>query len=146
MSTVSDPAESASAIQQQMRQVRRELGEDVQEIVDNARTMTDWKHYVRTYPWACVGVALAAGYFVVPSRPHLIRPDAQTLAQWAKDQKIVVEPQSQARPKSTLTGQLMGMAASALLQGGLAVLRQYMSGQLAVPPRAAEYSPPRAPR
>jgi hypothetical protein len=146
MSTVSEPADSATAIQAQMRQVRRELGEDVQEIVDNARTMTDWKHYVRTYPWVCVGVALAAGYLVVPSRPHIIRPDAKTLAAWAKDQKIVVEPQSQARPKSTFTGQLAGMAASALLQGGLAVLRQYVSGQLVAPTHAAEHSPPRSPR
>jgi hypothetical protein len=146
MSTILDPAESATEIQRQMRQVRCELGEDVQEIVDNARIMADWKHYVRTYPWVCVGVALAAGYFVVPSRPHLIRPDAKTLAEWAKDQKIVVEPVSQARPKPTLTGQLMGMAASALFQGGMAVLRQYMSGQLAAQTKTTEFVAPRAPR
>lgn len=146
MSTVTNPAESATAIQQQMRQVRRELGEDVQEIVDNARTMTDWKHYVRTYPWACVGVALAAGYFVVPTRPQVIRPDAQTLAQWAKDQKVAIEPVAEVRRKATLTGQLMGMATSALLQGGMAVLRQYVSAQLAAPSQPAEYAPPRSPR
>jgi hypothetical protein len=146
MSTTTNPAESAEAIQRQMRQVRRELGEDVQEIVDNARTLADWKHYVRTYPWACLGIALAAGYFVVPARAQVIRPDAKTLAAWAKDQKIVVEPVSQARPKPTLTSQLVGMAASALFQGGLGVLRQYMAGQLAAPPKAEQYTPPRAPR
>jgi hypothetical protein len=145
MSTVATAAESAEEIQSQMRQVRRELGEDVQEIVDNARIMADWKHYVRTYPWVCMGVALAAGYFVVPSRPHLIRPDAKTLSDWAKGQKLVVEPVSQARPKPTLSSQMMGMAASALLQGGLAVLRQYVSGHLAGRP-ASETSTSRTPR
>jgi hypothetical protein len=84
MSTVSKSADTAEDIQSQMRQVRRELGEDAQEIVDNARILADWKHYVRTYPWICVGVALAAGYFLVPSRSRVIRPDAKTLAEWAK--------------------------------------------------------------
>jgi hypothetical protein len=130
MSTIAK-SETAEDIQSQMRQVRRELGEDVQEIVDNARILADWKHYVRTYPWICVGVALAAGYFIVPSRPQLIRPDAKTLAEWAKNQKLIVEPVSQARPKPTLTGRLGSLAASALLQGGMAVLRQYLNGQLA---------------
>ena len=146
MSTVATTADTAEEIQSQMRQVRRELGEDVQEIVDNARIMTDWKHYVRAYPWVCMGVALAAGYFVVPSRPNLIRPDAKALAEWAKSQKLVVEPVSQARPKPTLSNQLASMAASALLQGGLAVLRQYVSGQLSAPPKATENDPARTPR
>jgi hypothetical protein len=146
MSTTAKTAESAEAIQTQMRQVRRELGEDVQEIVDNARILADWKHYVRTYPWVCMGVALAAGYFLVPSRPQVIRPDAKTLADWAKAQKLVVEPVSQARPKPTLAGQLMGMAASALFQGGVGVLRQYLSGQLANRATTEETFTPRSPR
>lgn len=146
MSTVAKTADSAEEIQSQMRQVRRELGEDVQEIVENARILADWKHYVRTYPLVCMGVALAAGYFIVPSRPNLIRPDAKTLAEWAKGQKLVVEPASQARPKPTLSGQLMGMAASALMQGGLAVLRQYLSGRLAAGATTPETCSPRTPR
>jgi len=131
MSTITTPASSADEIQRQMRQVRRELGEDVQEIVDNARIMADWRHYVRTYPWVCVGVALAAGYLIVPSRAHVIRPDAKTLAEWTKDQKIVVEPAAQARPQTTLTNRLVGMAAGALMQGGIAMLREYGTGQVA---------------
>jgi len=145
MSTVVTPADSADEIQRQMRQVRRELGEDVQEIVVNARIMADWKHYFRSYPWACLGVALAAGYFVVPTRPQLIRPDAKTLAEWAKGQKLVVEPVAQARPKPTLTSQLMNLAASALFQGGMGLLRQYVSGQL-VPHSQPPERPVRAPR
>lgn len=126
MSAVTKP--SAEDIQRQMRQVRRELGEDVDEIVENARILTDWKHYVRTYPWVCLGVAAAAGFILVPSRTHIVRPDAKELAAWAKSQKLVIEPASQAKPRTSIVGTLGSMAANALLQGGLAVLRNYVTG------------------
>ena len=129
MSTVSSP--SAEDIQRQMRQVRYELGEDVDEIVENARILADWKHYVRTYPWVCLGVAAAAGFMIVPSRTHIVRPDAKELAAWAKSQKLVIEPASQAKPRTSLMGTVGGMAANALLQGGLAVLRNYLAGMTA---------------
>jgi hypothetical protein len=132
MSTPSSP--SAEDIQQQMRQVRYELGEDVDEIARNARILADWKHYVRTYPWVCLGVAAAAGFIIVPSRTHIVRPDAKELAAWAKSQKLVIEPASQAKPQTSLMGTLGGMAANALLQGGLAVLRNYLAGLTAPRP------------
>jgi hypothetical protein len=138
MTTATRPADSAAEIQQQMRQVRRELGEDVDEIVENARILADWKHYVRTYPWVCLGVAAAAGFIIVPSRTHIVRPDAKELAAWAKSQKLVIEPASQAKPRTSLMGTIGGMAANALLQGGLAVLRNYLAGMNA--PRPAVQS------
>jgi TctA family transporter len=132
MSTVTTPASSGEEIQRQMRQVRRELGEDVQEIVANARTMTDWKHYVRTYPWACLGAAAVAGYLIVPSRQRVVSPDPQALAAALKDQKIVVQSApAKAEAKATLRGQIVGMVTGALFQAGAAALKQYAARQLA---------------
>ena len=48
MSVSTTPA--AEEIQRQMRSVRSELRDDVQDIVESARVMTDWQYYVRSYP------------------------------------------------------------------------------------------------
>ena len=115
---------TAEDLQRQMQQVRREMGDDVQVMVDNAREMTDWTWYVRTYPWVCLGAAVAVGYLVVPSRtPRPVLPDAKDLLELAKHHKIVVQTE---QPKSSpgLVGTLARMAASSLLQGGLAVVSQ----------------------
>jgi hypothetical protein len=54
------------AIRQRMELVRCDLDEDVQEIVEGARDMGDWRYYVKTYPLICLGGALIAGYLIVP--------------------------------------------------------------------------------
>jgi hypothetical protein len=54
------------AIRQRMEEVRCDLDEDVQEIVEGARDMGDWRYYVKAYPWICLGGALVAGYLIVP--------------------------------------------------------------------------------
>lgn len=132
MSTIRTPANSGEEIQQQMRQVRRELGEDVQEIVENARTMTDWRHYVRTYPWVCLGAAAFAGYLIVPSRQRIAAPDPQAIAEALKNHKVVVQSApAKAEAKATMRGQIVGMVTGALFQAGAAALKQYAARQLA---------------
>jgi len=71
-------------LQRQMRQVRAELRDDVQELVVGAREMADWTRYVRAYPWLCAGAALAVGFILVPQRSHIVRPDADGLIELAK--------------------------------------------------------------
>jgi len=125
---------TADDLQRQMQQVRMEMRDDVQVMVDNAREMADWTWYVRTYPWVCLGAAAAIGYLVVPPRsPRPSPPDAKDLLELAKHQKIVVKMEE---PKSRpgLVATLARMAAGSLLQGGLAVLTQQLD-QLLKPPR-----------
>jgi hypothetical protein len=129
MATIT-PSE-ADAIQQCMREVRAELREDVQEIVVNARDMTDWTTYVRAYPWLCLGAAAAAGYLLIPQRSQIIKPDAEGLIELARRNKLVVK-MDEAGPKKRqgfLSG-LIGMAASTILQGGLAVATKQLSEAL----------------
>jgi hypothetical protein len=113
-------------IQGKMREIRCEMRDDVQGLVDNARQMGDWRYYVRTYPWACLGVAVAAGYLIVPPKLHVIQPDPKALVELAKARQISVNADIQPKPSGGMANRLLNMAAGMMIQGGLAVL----SGQL----------------
>jgi hypothetical protein len=132
---------TADDLQRQMQQVRVEMREDVQVMVDNAREMTDmaremtdWTWYVRRYPWVCLGAAAAVGYLVVPSRSQpAIKPDAKDLLELAKHQKIVVKMEEPKSARPGIVGTLARMAASSLLQGGMAVVSQQLDQFLKQP-------------
>jgi len=72
---VATASNDIDAIRRQMAQIRRELHEDVQEVVAGAEAVTDWRRYVRSYPWPAVGVAFAVGYLVVPKRRRSVPRD-----------------------------------------------------------------------
>jgi hypothetical protein len=55
-------------IRRKMAQIRRDLHADVQNVVQGAEAATDWRRFIRNYPWASMGVALAVGYTIVPRR------------------------------------------------------------------------------
>jgi hypothetical protein len=59
---------NAKEIVRDMRTVRRELRDDVQDVVGRARTLVDWRHYVRAHPWIFMTVGLAAGFLLAPTR------------------------------------------------------------------------------
>ena len=69
------PSMNVADIQRQMAQIRHDMHQEVQGAVQGARTLTDWKSLVRSYPWLSLSVAAAVGYFVVPRR----RSDAPTV-------------------------------------------------------------------
>jgi hypothetical protein len=109
--------------------VRAELREDVQELVVSANKMGDWASYVKAYPWLCVGGALAAGFFLVPQRAVIVRPDAEGLIELAKRNKLVVKMEETAPKKKRggLFADLVSMAAATLLQGGLKIVSQQLT-------------------
>ena len=72
--------ESVEALRKQMQAVRRELHYDVEGVVDTAKELTDWKHYMRSYPWACLGAALAVVIGYLPSIGLGIAPGFVLLA------------------------------------------------------------------
>ena len=143
MSVSTTPA--ADEIERQMRNLRSDLREEVQEIVENARVMTDWHYYVRSYPWLCLGAAAALGYLLVPPRVQVVKPDAAMLADLVRQHQVAVNAQVQPRPARGLVGSLVNMAAGAALQGAMAVashqINQFLQG-LASPPSPPPVSAP----
>ena len=104
-------------IRRRMAQIRRELHMDMQGVVAGAEAATDWRYYVRLYPWAALGVAFALGFLVVPRRRSVTRA-AEKAAEQAvsKVQEAVqaVQPVASQRvekekKKSGLIGVLLGM-------------------------------------
>jgi len=127
----------AGEIQRQMREVRVELRDEVQELVGNARELTDWPTYVRAYPWLCVGAAFAVGYFIVPSRPMIIRPDAEGLMELARRNKLVVKMDTPPpKKRGGLVADLVGMAAGALLQRGISIVSDQVTRAMEAAARA----------
>jgi hypothetical protein len=134
MSVSTTPA--ADEIQRQMRDLRADLREEVQEIVENARVMTDWHHYVRSYPWLCLGAAAAVGYLLVPARVEVVRPDTKMLADLVRHHQVAVKTEVKP-PSAGLLGGLVNMVAGMALQGALAIashqVNQFVRGWAAQP-------------
>lgn len=129
------PSHDADEVQRQMREIRAELRDDVQDLVVSAEKMADWTQYVMAYPWLCVGAALAAGYLIVPQRAIVMRPDAEAMIELAKKHKLFVNTTPGAPPKKRggLFGELLGLAAATLLQGGLKIATTQMAQAFAEP-------------
>jgi len=133
----------ADEVQRQMREIRAELRDDVQELVVSANKMADWTQYVTAYPWLCVGAALAAGYLIVPQRAVVMRPDAEAMVELAKKHKLFVNTTDGKLPRRRggLFGDLLGMAAATLLQGGLKIVTTQLAQSFAPPPAPSNGRP-----
>ena len=79
-----------------MQQLRCEIDGDMKDMATSARTMVDWKHYVKTYPWVCLGATVALGFLIVPKRSRVIRPDLATLTELTRTGHLVGKPASAA--------------------------------------------------
>jgi len=62
-------------LRRRMAQIRLKMHQDVQEVVEGAEAVTDWRRYIRMYPWAAVGLTAAVGYMVVPKRRRSVPRD-----------------------------------------------------------------------
>jgi len=123
----------ATEIQEEMRRVRSELRDDVREVVGGAKVMSDWRYYVRTYPWLCVGAAVAVGYLATPNKPQIIQPNAKALAKLAKEHNLVVEKNPTPQKKETLAQSIFGLAANMAVRGIMGYAGQQL-GKMLQPP------------
>jgi hypothetical protein len=120
----------ADAVRERMQQLRCEIDGDVEDMAASARTMVDWRHYVKTYPWVCLGAAVALGFLIVPKRPRAIRPDLATLTDMAKTGRLVVKP----APAATegLIEALLATAANIAVRRATAYLGQSVERLLGI--------------
>ena len=109
-------------VRARMQQIRCEIDEDLEDMAASARNMVDWKHYVKTYPWVCLGTAAALGFLIVPKRSTAIHPDLATLTELAK----TGHPGREAAPAAThgLVDALLATVASIAVREAIAYLGQ----------------------
>lgn len=94
---MSDPL-TPDEIRQRMAELRSRMDDEVDQVIENAQVLGDWKFYVRKYPWLCLAGAAVVGYAVVPRRLEFVAPDADALAELAEKNRVVIRsrPQGQA--------------------------------------------------
>jgi hypothetical protein len=119
-----DTDDGAREIRQRMAGLRRELEldarkleADVQSVSRSARELADWRFYVERFPLAAAAGAAIVGYMIVPRRPQVIVPDADTLAQMAKNNQVWVKT-GRAKPVEKERGLMGGLVALAMTAAG----------------------------
>jgi hypothetical protein len=113
----------AKEIRDEMEQLRRDLDISVDEASATARQWSDWRYVVRRYPWATVALAAAVGYLIVPGRPRVISPDADTLIALAKKHKLVLGEEPK-KPTASLPGKLMALVLAAAGRTAMAYMTE----------------------
>jgi hypothetical protein len=102
-------------IRRKMALIRRDLHEDVREVVAGAEAATDWRRYVRSYPWVSVGAAAAAGFLVVPRRSRTLPHDVARRSDLAEVQDELRQARqataTQEKERRSLVGAAVAMAA-----------------------------------
>jgi hypothetical protein len=122
-------------IRRKMGQIRRDLHEDVKGVVEGAEEVSDWRHYIRMYPWAAVGAALALGYVIVPKRKKPAAPAqvvVTSLPQTAQAVKAKHEkPEKPEKKGRGLIGAGLGMLVPVALKAAQNYATHYLTNWIA---------------
>jgi hypothetical protein len=77
-------------VRARMQGIRGDIDQGLEDVSASARRMVDWKHYVQTYPWVCLGTAAALGFLIVPKRSTALPADLASPAELAKIGREVI--------------------------------------------------------
>lgn len=97
-----EPANPADGVRQRMQETRSQLFRNVGSLVDEARDVVDWRAKIKRHPWFAVGAAAGLGFFLAPKRRGVIHMDATTLANLARDNRLVIRVQGEAKKSAGL--------------------------------------------
>lgn len=112
-------------LRQQMDEIRCDLNDDMHDFVASAKTLTDYRFYLKEYPWACMAAVAAVGYLVVPNRVRIISPDVETLTKLAKKNHLLVKSKPETtQEKSGTLGWALGLLTSALMRSAIGYASQ----------------------
>lgn len=120
----------AQQIRRRMASIRRELDDDMVHVEQSARTLLNWRYYTDTYPWACVAVAAAVGYLVVPRKLEIHSPDPKTLEKLARRKHLVVEQKPKAEAKGGLIGSAFSFVSGLVLRTAMAQLGHQLASMM----------------
>jgi hypothetical protein len=111
-------------IRRRMAALRRELQGDVEQVGESAQAVSNWRYYVRRYPWVAVAAAAAVGYLVVPQKAFVVTPDPEDLAKLARRERIIVSN----KPEKASAGWL-GALATLAMTGAMRAAMAYVGEQ-----------------
>ena len=107
--------EEIEEIRRQMARLRITLHHDMRGVVAGAEAATDWRFYVRQYPWLSLATAALGGFLIVPRRRRSITATANAAATAAVERVKRSEPELALREdKKSRRGGLIGFALSLL--------------------------------
>lgn len=118
---------SAERIRTDMQQLRCEIADDMEDVRESAREMTDWRSYVQRYPLVIVGAAAAAGYLLIPNRVGVVSPDIETLVKLAERNLSVVQEDAKSHAKTGLAATLLTLVGGAAVRAGVALAGRQLS-------------------
>jgi len=128
-----------------MAELRRELTCDVREVSRGAREMANPMHYIRRYPWATAAVAAGIGYFLVPKKKQVIKPDPEMLAELIRKHQVKIgttgEATATASESQSMLKSLAVMGLTWALRTGLSYAGQRLASAAMQSPQAP-HSPP----
>jgi hypothetical protein len=108
---VADVASEVDEIRREMARIRVDLHQDVRGVVAGAEAATNWRYYVRLYPWTSLAAALAVGFLIVPRKRRSVRATAEAAAAATAaklHEAAAFEPRAQVEKEKRRTG-LMGL-------------------------------------
>ncbi len=122
-------SDEAERIRRQMHSVRKDVGDDVKDIVHGAQQLSDWRYYVRRHPWMCVGSAFALGFLATPARRKLLNGDMETLLSQLRASGLAGAATA-AGPLAGggLAGKLLAVAGPILLRSAASLVARKFSG------------------
>ncbi len=94
-----------------MQRIRCEIDQDLQDVSASARSMVDWKHYVKAHPWVCLGAAAVLGFLIVPKRSRGTSADLPAPTEAAETARPVAAAPTAVRGMvDALVGAVAGIA------------------------------------
>ncbi len=135
-------------IRRRMAEIRRELHQDVREVVASAEAVTDWRRYIRMYPWGALGAAFTVGYLIVPNRHRTVPPDVATQADVAEVREAVVGTQEKTKKGvfAAAWGLMAPIGVRAAQSYAIQFIENWMQQQAAAGPPPHQPSAPGGPR
>ena len=99
-------------VRARMQGIRCDIDQDVEDVSASARSLVNWRHYVKAYPWVFLGTATALGFLIAPKRSTPTRADLTTPTEAAKTGPPVANaPPTVARGVfDALVGAVVGVA------------------------------------
>ena len=135
-------AEHVGDIRDRMASIRDDIDEDMDGIVEGARSLVDWREHVRSKPLIAAGLAALVGYVVVPGKQSVVQADPAQLSKMLKANKVIVSPGGNVKPKSSLVGGLIATLLATAIRAAAVQAGQQLTAKVSgIQPAETEIPP-----